>query len=115
MPSAAEAAPLDLDDALNGLCEDGRLAFLRAVSHELRTPLNAIIGFSGLLEAQIHGPLGAEQYREYAAIIGESGRRLLSLLNDVLELARAEGLDFENDPALRQLAALVRLHQADPA
>ena len=60
-------------------------------SHELRTPLNAIIGFSEVLASEAFGPLGAPQYREYAGIIRSSGRELLHLVNQILEIARLEG------------------------
>ena len=64
--------------------------FLGNVSHELRTPLNAVINFARLMADQIHGPLGAPQYREYARDIAESGTHLLSLIEELLDLARAE-------------------------
>ena len=72
---------------------EARTAFLRMVSHELRTPLNSIIGFAEILGAQIHGPLGAAQYEEYAGIIRDSGYKMLKLVNQVLELVRlSEGM-----------------------
>lgn len=70
--------------------DDTRKSFLRMVSHELRTPLNSIIGFSEILAQELYGPLGAPQYREYAAIVRESGVRLLRLVNQVLEIAKLE-------------------------
>ncbi len=66
-------------------------SFLRMVSHELRTPLNSIIGFSEILGQEVYGPLGAPQYAEYAQIINDSGKRLLGLLNHVLDIVRLEG------------------------
>ena len=70
-----------------------RTVFLRMVSHELRTPLNSIIGFAEILSSQVHGPLGAPQYGEYAGIIRDSGYKMLKLVNQVLELIRlAEGM-----------------------
>jgi signal transduction histidine kinase len=72
---------------------EARTAFLRMVSHELRTPLNSIIGFAEILNSQVHGPLGASQYEEYAGIIRDSGYRMLKLVNQVLELIRlSEGM-----------------------
>lgn len=65
-------------------------AFLAAMSHELRTPLNAIIGFSDMMRGETLGPLGAERYREYSALIGDSGRHLLDVINDVLDVSRIE-------------------------
>ena len=64
--------------------------FLSNISHELRTPLNAVINFAQLLVEQIHGPLGAPQYRDYAHDIAESGVHLLTLIDELLDLARAE-------------------------
>jgi signal transduction histidine kinase len=63
--------------------------FLANMSHELRTPLNAIIGFSGMMSDRMFGPLN-EKYAEYAALIGDSGRHLLAIINDILDLARAD-------------------------
>jgi len=64
--------------------------FLANVSHELRTPLNAIIGFSTMLHEQQFGPLGNEKYVEYAHDIHASGRHLLDVINDILDLTKAE-------------------------
>jgi PAS domain S-box-containing protein len=64
--------------------------FLACMSHELRTPLNAIIGFSDLLQTEMFGPLGSDQYLEYAADINRSGHHLLELVNDLLDMARVE-------------------------
>ncbi len=64
--------------------------FLANMSHELRTPLNAIIGFSEILQSQIHGPDAWQRYREYAGDIQTSGAHLLSLINDILDLSKAE-------------------------
>lgn len=64
--------------------------FLTNVSHELRTPLNAVINFSNLIKDQIHGPLGATPYLEYAESIHESGLHLLTLIEELLDLASAE-------------------------
>jgi signal transduction histidine kinase len=63
--------------------------FLANMSHELRTPLNAIIGFAEILREQLFGPLN-ERQAEYIDDIVESGRQLLALIDDILDLARAE-------------------------
>jgi signal transduction histidine kinase len=72
--------------------------FLAHMSHELRTPLNAILGFSETLKATVFGPL-PERYRTYAEHIHDSGRRLLDLINDLLDLSRIEAGRFELDEA----------------
>jgi signal transduction histidine kinase len=77
---------------------DQRRAFLRLVSHELRTPLNSILGFSEILSAELYGPLGAPQYKEYADIIRGSGKKLLKLVNQVLEIGRLEGIELDVGP-----------------
>ena len=64
--------------------------FLANMSHELRTPLNAIIGFSEVMTDQIFGPLGNDKYRDYAKDVGNSGRHLLEIINDVLQMAKIE-------------------------
>jgi protein-histidine pros-kinase len=63
--------------------------FLASMSHELRTPLNAIIGFTGTMLMKLPGPLTSEQEQQLR-IIQSSGRHLLSLINDILDLARIE-------------------------
>ena len=80
-------------------------AFLATISHELRTPLNAIIGFTEVLLAQAPGPLNEEQEKQLA-IVQQSSRQLLSLISDVLDLAKVEAgkLGLEREPFdLRQL------------
>jgi PAS domain S-box-containing protein len=63
--------------------------FLATMSHELRTPLNAIIGFTGLLLMKLPGPLTADQEKQLAAV-QSSAKHLLSLINDLLDLAKIE-------------------------
>ena len=64
--------------------------FLANMSHELRTPLNAIIGFSDILQKQLFGELGDARYAEYVKDINDSGNHLLAIINDILDLAKAE-------------------------
>jgi|GEM_PF-1313151 len=64
--------------------------FLANMSHELRTPLNAILGFSEMMEHEVFGKLGAPQYEEYVDHINESGKLLLDIINDILDLSKVE-------------------------
>lgn len=64
--------------------------FLANISHELRTPLNAILGFSEAIEQETFGPLGNPRYKDYIGYISSSGKHLLSLINDVLDLSSVE-------------------------
>ncbi len=64
--------------------------FFASMSHEMRTPLNAIIGFSDIMAMELFGPVGSARYKEYAGDIGKSARHLLSLIDDLLDLSRAE-------------------------
>jgi PAS domain S-box-containing protein len=68
--------------------------FLANMSHELRTPLNAIIGFSELIATQPFGSLGAPRYLEYVEDIKASGHHLLDVINDILDLSKAEAGKF---------------------
>ncbi len=70
--------------------------FLAGMSHELRTPLNAIIGFSEVLKEQFFGPL-VEKQEEYVNDILESGKHLLSLINDILDLSKVEAGKMDLD------------------
>ena len=71
--------------------------FLATMSHELRTPLNAIIGFSEMLTNEMM-QLDAARRREYAALIGESGQHLLSVVNGILDMSKIESGNFEITP-----------------
>ena len=77
---------LDEAEAANRAKSD----FLANMSHELRTPLNAIIGFSEMIRQQYLGPVGSAKYIEYATDINDSGQHLLSIISDILDLAKAE-------------------------
>jgi len=69
--------------------------FLATMSHELRTPLNAILGFSEVMHSELLGPMQNENYKGYAGNIHESGRHLLQLINDILDLSRIEADRYE--------------------
>jgi len=64
--------------------------FLANMSHELRTPLNAIIGFAEVIKDEMFGPVGLPKYSDYAKDIHNSGRHLLDLINDILDLSKLE-------------------------
>jgi protein-histidine pros-kinase len=68
--------------------------FLATMSHELRTPLNAIIGFTGLLLMKLPGPLTADQEKQLG-MVQVSGKHLLSLINDLLDLAKIDSGNVE--------------------
>jgi len=69
--------------------------FLANMSHELRTPLNAIIGFSEIMNGEVFGPVGNEQYKEYVSDIHDSGTHLLSIINDILDLSKIEADSYD--------------------
>jgi PAS domain S-box-containing protein len=70
--------------------------FLASMSHELRTPLNAVLGLSEALQEQVYGPLNARQLASLGTI-EESGRHLLALINDILDLSKIEAGKMELD------------------
>jgi two-component system cell cycle sensor histidine kinase PleC len=72
--------------------------FLATMSHELRTPLNAILGFSEIISQETFGPSGVPQYADYAQDINASGRHLLELINDILDIAKIEAGKLEIQP-----------------
>lgn len=69
--------------------------FLARVSHEIRTPLNAIIGFSDMMATERFGPIGHSRYIEYANDIGRSGRHVLDIVNDLLDISKIEAGEME--------------------
>jgi signal transduction histidine kinase len=82
-----------------------RAAFLAAVSHELRSPLNAILGFADILMAEVDGPLSPEAREEVEQILG-SGKHLLDLINDILELSALESGQLKLSRARVDLVAI---------
>jgi len=99
----------------------GRLAvnpmFLTTMSHELRTPLNAVIGFSDMIKSQAMGPVGTACYIDYARNIHDSGHHLLGLINDILDLTRADAglLQLTCEPTDISEAIRASLDKAQPA
>ncbi len=94
------------EDGLRDAKESAEIAnrtkseFLANMSHELRTPLNAIIGFSEIITDQLFGPVGSPRYTEYSRDILSSGRHLLNLINDILDVSKAEAgkIELHDEP-----------------
>ena len=94
-------------------------SFLALMSHELRTPLNAILGFSEVIGAEVFGPC-VPRYRSYANDIHGAGKHLLALINDILDLSKAEAgkLDLHCEPVnlgevMKECARLMQGRAAD--
>jgi two-component system, cell cycle sensor histidine kinase PleC len=81
--------------------------FLATMSHELRTPLNAILGFSEVMQCELLGPIQNKNYKEYAGNIHDSGRHLLQLINEILDLSRIEAGRYELHEEPVRLADIV--------
>ncbi len=89
--------------------------FLANMSHELRTPLNAILGFSDTMRQGLFGPIGSEKYRSYLDDIWNSGRHLLGIVDDVLDMSKIETgnlqieeTEFALEDMVRQSVAMVQ-------
>jgi len=85
--------------------------FLANMSHELRTPLNAIIGFAEVIHSQFKGPVGNPQYIDFARSIHESGRHLVGIINDILDLSKVEAGRVELEEGATTITSLI--DQAD--
>ncbi len=81
--------------------------FLANMSHELRTPLNAILGFSEIMKSEMLGPIEAE-YKDYIQNIFDAGHHLLSIVDDVLDLAKVEAGKIELREEILDVSDLVR-------
>jgi signal transduction histidine kinase len=80
--------------------------FLANMSHELRTPLNSIIGFSDMLDEEIFGKLNPKQ-NKYVSNINRSGRHLLNIINDILDISKIEAGKMDLDPELFSINQLL--------
>ncbi len=104
----------NIEEALRVAKEDAELAtqvkseFLANMSHELRTPLNAVIGFSDVIMAETFGSLGNPKYLEYVNNINESGKHLLELINDVLDVSAIEAGKLELREENVDLAGIIK-------
>jgi two-component system cell cycle sensor histidine kinase PleC len=86
-------------------------SFLAQMSHELRTPLNAILGFSEVMNNEIFGPHHVAAYKDYASDIHHSGRHLLGLINEILDLSRIEAGRYElNEDAVALVPVVEECH-----
>ena len=113
MKNLSRRLAIAVDQAENA--NHAKSAFLANMSHELRTPLNAILGFSEIMKDQHLGPVHNARYLSYAADIHSSGRHLLGIINDVLDLAKIEAgkmtlesaQEFELIPVLSSSLAML--------
>ena len=94
--------------------------FLANMSHELRTPLNAVIGFSELMASNLFGPLGSPRYEEYATDINSSGKYLLGVINDILDMSKIEAGQFSMEreqidlhPLITETVRVISLQAAE--
>lgn len=81
-----------------------RTAFFASLGHDLKTPLNAILGYAEVMQAELMGPM-PEPYADYPSIIHESGNDLLLIVDDILDLARAEAGRARLEPEPVDLSA----------
>jgi signal transduction histidine kinase len=83
--------------------------FLANMSHELRTPLNAVLGFSEVLKEELFGSLGDKRYLDYAQDIYGSGRHLLAVINDILDLTKIEAGHLKLDIQSVDIAGILNV------
>src|SRR5207244_12228570 len=120
--SALERQAVELADLAQKYAEEKNRAedanqakskFLANMSHELRTPLNAIIGFSEIMGSGMFGTLGSDKYEEYCGDILTSGKYLLEVINDILDMSKIKAgrmkLDMEQLDLSKLLAESVRV------
>ncbi|MDF1735371.1 MAG: sensor histidine kinase [Minwuia sp.] len=94
---------------------DTRNQFMAGMSHELRTPLNAIMGFSEMMKDQMLGPIQPVAYRDYAADIHASSRKMLKLVDGVLDISRIESGNYSLNARPTDIVELARRCIADHA
>jgi PAS domain S-box-containing protein len=96
------AAKLKAEDA-----NRAKSMFLANMSHELRTPLNAVIGFAEIIKNELLGAINEPRYRDYAGDIHSSGKRLLQLINDILDMTKVEAGTYQLREDVCDLAKIV--------
>ncbi len=89
------------------LASRAKSEFLANMSHELRTPLNAIIGFSDIIQTEAFGSVGRKEYLDYARDINHSGKRLLQVINEILDVSRIEAGERQLNEGLVDLHKVV--------
>ncbi|MCB9976059.1 MAG: PAS domain-containing sensor histidine kinase [Rhodospirillales bacterium] len=102
-------AEIALKDAKvqSDMANRSKTEFIANMSHELRTPLNAIIGFSEIMKNEVMGALGADMYRDYVKDIHKSGKGLLKIINEILDISKIESGDRELNESEFPFATLV--------
>ena len=112
---------LKLALAAAAAASQAKSSFLAAMSHELRTPLNAVIGFSDLLSMETFGSIGSSRNKEYVKDIHASGKHLLALINDILDITRIDAGENQLNEKVIALEDLITdslrmiTHQANAA
>lgn len=103
-------AEIKMSDAIvqSNLANRAKSEFLANMSHELRTPLNAIIGFSEIIRNEVFGAINHRQYWEYAKDIHESGKHLLRIINDILDVSRIEAGERQLNETLVDMGRLIK-------
>ncbi|MCB1562081.1 MAG: PAS domain-containing sensor histidine kinase [Alphaproteobacteria bacterium] len=89
------------------LANRAKSEFLANMSHELRTPLNAIIGFSEMIKNEVFGPVGQKAYWEYARDINDSGQKLLTVINEILDISKIEAGERQLNESVVDVRAVV--------
>jgi signal transduction histidine kinase len=89
------------------IANQAKSRFLAMMSHELRTPLNAIIGFSNVMKEGLFGPIKHKKYQDYLTDIHSSGRHLLGLVNQILDLTKDEEDRVEIENCENQISEIV--------